>query len=331
MNEENNTTMTNDEVKHVYDSLSVVDKASYDKLNDAKSETENANYTSEDNNEIDTDSVIPGVNTDNKVENEYGLDDESMGKIISLMQEYKAGNTSNLYSRMPLKIKIAIDKIVSVSEVPFDRLLAYKNAVAKDILSSFMNDEEMQESIDQFNQDMMRVINDMNLEYDTMISDAIDSVFDKIDDIRKENPDRADMIQTIKDAFDAAGKFEREYEYAANHSPNKINKLLRRYEDSVRYFNTRVNNNTAGVKVVDINLLVPVIKKALPSYKEDGIKKFICIIIKTMGNTDMLNEISYIYRTIGCIYKYNFIDIDEEGEKIFNNISKVIDAIPILT
>ena len=100
-----------------------------------------------------------------------------------------------------------------------------------------------------------------------------------------------------------------------------------RFKDDVYYFNKKVNNNTFGVKVTNIEEIIPIIKVALPQYTEEDIKKFVICICRTIENIDELAGIAYEYRMVASIYKYKFVPIDEKGEVIFENISKVIDAI----
>ena len=142
-----------------------------------------------------------------------------------------------------------------------------------------------------------------------------------------EDPEKAERIQSIKNAFDESIKFERQFNFAKHTPTNKFNKLLNRYKDDVYYFNKRLNNNNFGIKFQNIEDLIPVIKSALPQYVEDDIKKFIICICRTIENTDELAGIAYEYRMIASIYKYKFVPIDEKGEIIFENISKVIEAI----
>ena len=202
-----------------------------------------------------------------------------------------------------------------------------RNTIAKMLVDSFINDAKISAAVDEFNEDMSSAIDEMNSEYDNMMGDAIDNVFNKIEEIRSENPDQAKRIESVKNAFDSATTFEKQLEFAKRTSPNKFNKFLTRYKDDVFYFNKRVNNNTVGVKVYNIEELVPIIKSALPQYTEEDIKKFIICICKTVENTDNLAGIAYEYRMVASIYKYKFVTIDEKGEIIFENISKVIEAI----
>lgn len=341
----NMTVLTDEQVEHVYDELSEVDKASTENLAAAEAETESSNYTSEDNNEIETMEEIPGVdvipsNIAETIEEDeadikdvlsnYDLDDESMIQMLKLIDEYKAGNQSSVYSRLPEKMQEMVNGILMTEtngNIPFKQVTSMKNSIAKMLIDSFINDAKISAAVDDFNEEMSSTIKEMNAEYDNMVGDAIDGVFNRIEEIRAENPEQAERIESVKNAFDAATTFEKQLEFAKHTSAGKFNKYLGRYKDDVYYFNKKVNNNAAGVKVSNIEEIVPIIKMALPQYTEEDIKKFVICICRTVSNTDELAEISYQYRMISSIYKYKFTPIDEKGEIIFGNISKVIDAI----
>lgn len=341
----NMTVLTDEQVEHVYDKLSEVDKASTENLAAAEEETESSNYTSEDNNVIEAAEGIPGVDVipsniaESIEENEtdikdvldaYDLDDESMIQMLKVIDEYKAGNQKSLYSRLPKKMQDMVNGIILTEthgNINPKELPSYRNGIAKMLIDDFINDAKISAAVDDFNAEMASTINEMNTEYDNMVGDAIDSVFNRIEEIRAENPEQAERIESVKNAFDAATTFEKQLEFAKRTSVNKFNKFLTRYKDDVYYFNKKVNNNTAGVKVFNIEEIVPIIKLALPQYTEEDIKKFVICICRTVSNTDELAEISYQYRMISSIYKYKFTPIDEKGEIIFGNISKVIDAI----
>lgn len=337
--------ISEEQVHHVYEELSEADKTSTDNLAAAEEKTESSNYTTEDNNVIEATEVIPGVdvmpsniaetieedeNDIKEVLDSYDLDDESTIQMLKVIDEYKAGNQSSLYSRLPKKMQEMVNGIV-LTEVQGNispkQIMPMRNSVSKMLIDSFISDAKISAAVDDFNTEMSSTIDEMNAEYDNMLGDAIDSVFNKIEEIRAENPDQADKIESVKNAFDSASTFQRQLEFAKHTSPNKFNKYLNRYKDDVFYFNKKVNSNTVGVKVNNIEEIVPVIKLALPQYTEEDIKKFVICICRTVGDISTLAEISYEYRMISSIYKYKFVPIDKKGEIIFGNISKVIDAI----
>lgn len=340
------TKLTDDQVHHIYNELSEIDKTSADNLKAAEEQTESSNYTSEDNNVIEVIEEIPGVNvvpeniSSNIEENEndikdvlelYDLDDESVIQMLKLIDDYKAGNTSHLYSKLPEKMQSMVNGVIMTetggSPINIKNLTAYRNSTAKMLIDSFISDAKISAAVDDFNKEMSMTMDEMNTEYDKLLNDAIDNVFNKIDEIRSEDPNQAEKIESVKYAFDTATTFEKQLQFAKRTPSNKFNKFITRYKDDVYYFNKRVNSNSIGVKVNDIEEIVPIIKNALPQYTEEDIKKFVICICRTIENIDELAGIAYEYRMISSIYKYKFVPIDDKGEIIFENISKVIDVI----
>ena len=337
--------VTDEEAKYIYDKLSDVDKTSSDNLTAAKEETESCEYTSDDNNIIEPTEEIPGVNVipDNIAENikeseaniedvlkSYDLDEESMIQMLKVIGEYKSGDTSKLYSRVPKKIQEMINGLIMTETngvINYKEITSYRNRVAKMFIDDFINDAKISASVDEFNSEMANIVNEMNTGYDNMISDAIDKVFNNIESIRAENPKHAEVIESVKNAFDKAHLFEKQLNFAQHTSYNRFIKYLDRYKDDVYYYNKKVNSNNFGIKVRNIEDLLPIIKLGLPQYAEEEIKKFIICICRTVGDTNNIAEIAYEYRMVCNIYKYKFIPIDEAGEVIFSNIAKVIECI----
>lgn len=346
---------TNDVDPHnVYQKLSGIDKKSTDKLNAAETKTDKSDYRKEDNTEITPQDVIPGVNAvpqnvasddeeltkieetaDNikDVLSTYGeITDDEVEEMLKLISEVKQGKSDKLYSRLPKIFKSMVDGLVMHSLDPSmkkNQINQIRNAGAKTLLDEFINDAKFSKAIEDYNSEMSNVMNEMGTEYSSLITEAIDKTFSKIDEIAAENPEQAKNIIAVKDAFEDALTFNKQFEIASHTSYKKISKWGDRFKDEVLYFNKRVSNNSAGVKVPDISELLEIIKIALPQYTDDDIKNFICVIIKSVYTIDVnsLAGIAYIYKMISSIYTYKFVVIDEKGEEIFKNISRVIDAI----
>jgi hypothetical protein len=335
--------LTDDQVHTIYDSLSDIDKKSTDDLNAAEKETDEANYTSDDNAKIDDSNIIPGIKdvdlsiTDSIEEsqenikdalNPYTLDEKATVQMLNLIEEYKKGNKNNLYSKLPSTFKKTVDMLAEQELKNFTgNPLQIKNAVAALIIESFINDAKMSASVEEFSSEMNKTVAEMHTEYDIMINKAIDDTFSKIDEIRTTNPEQAERLESIKNAFDNALTFEEQLNYVKNTPSFVLRKDLNDYIGILTRFNTKVNNNTFGVKVPKIEEIVPIINNALPKYKMNDIKKFMIAICKTSKDPKDLAGTAYNYRLISSIYRYKFTAIDEKGKAIFENISKVIDEI----
>ena len=342
---ETSESLTDNQIHAIYNTLSEVDKKSTDDLNAAEKETNETNYTSNDNNKIETSNIIPGIDgvQSNIIDsinesqenikdalNPYELDEKSTIQMLNLIEEYKKGNKNNLYSKLPIVFKNTVDMMVKqeIKNCTPNNISKIKDATATVIIESFINDAKMSASVNEFSSEMNKTISEMSIEYDDMINKAIDDTFSKIDEIRVDNPQQAERLESIKNAFDNALSFKDQLNYVKNTPSYVLKKSINSYNDIVRRFNTKVNNNTFGVKVPNIEEIIPIIKYALPNkYTNKSIKQFIISICNTSKDPKDLAGTAYNYRLVSSIYKYKFTAIDEKGEAIFENISKVIDKI----
>lgn len=326
------TKLTDEQVEKVYNTLSPEDNKSVNALNAAKNETNKSNYSPEDNEKIETgNKIVAGVNFNNKKYKDmfdaYNMPESDAEALFEIMQEYKAGKTDNLYDRLPVFARNMANGLVTMSIEEGMNPRALRNAAAKTIVESFINDEELSAAIDEFSTDMGKTVSGMGDEFMTMVRTAIDDTFNKINEIEEKDPATAERVKGVKEALEQATLFTKEKEYASHISSKKFTKWLNRYKDSAIYFNKRVNSNSFGITVEDINNIIPVIKKALPQYDYDDIRKFIICITKTMPDPTTLSGIAYSYRMIESINSYAYTEIDGKGKDLFNNIAGVIDAI----
>lgn len=332
-------TITNEQIKKVYDTLSEFDKDS-DKINKAKKLTEESNYDSSEKIELDSDNVIAGVNStdiNNVKENyndytevfkDYDINENDVEELINLIKKYKNNEDINYYKNLPESVKKYADGIRSVSISSGYNMS--RNESAKTILKEFVNDAQVKNVIDSFQTELNDTMIEMNTNYDRYILEAFDEAFSKIDEIEATNPEQAKNIRDVKKAFEDAITFSKQKEYIEKTSANKLNKYLNKYNGEIAYFNNRVN--VTEVKVPDINELVPIIHEALPQFSIENIKKFIIVICKSNYDLDVehrLIDLAYIYRMISIIYGYKFVTdfSNESTKKLFDTIADVITSI----
>lgn len=338
----NNTELTENQIHHIYNSLSNIDKDSIDNIEKAKKETEASEYSSGDNNIIESNNIIPGVKTEEDIDNihetdedlndvfkTYGATTKEAEQLLKLIKEYKNNKKiNNIYNKMPSTFKRMVDGIIrnTFNNIDMKQISSIRNHVSKELFDEFINDAKISKSISDYKNDIATIMNEYDNEYNNIISDAFNDIFSKIDEIEIKNPEYANNIKNIKKAFDESITFNRQIEYIKSISPQKIRKLTKHFDQNIYYFNTTVNTNKFNIRFNNISDLIPIIKKYL-SYDENIINIFIASIIKTIGDIDDLSNIAYLYKTISNIYKYNFIELDDDGRTIFNNISNVINII----
>lgn len=330
-----NNNLTDSKVHDIYNTLAPLDADSTNKLNDAHNETLNMDDASTE--EMKVDDAIPGVDaipdnmssksiSDDNIKDtlsNYDLSDEDTLTMVNIINDYMDGNTENLYEKLPKDFKYSIDNIVA----NFSNIS--KEKATKFVLDELIHDSSLSEVFDEYNYSIQETLNNMNKEYASIMNEAFNETFNKIEELEVSDPEKAEKIKSIKIAFEESTTFNKQLEFLNNVSKNKLNKWYKRYEYEVEYFNTRVKNNIAKIKLPNVSLLSDIISSALPQYKKDEINKFILIICKSSYKLDMNNiiDISYLYKMICSIYNYRYTLIDEKGEVIFSNISKVIEKI----
>lgn len=334
--------MTDEQVKKVYDTLEKEsENSNADKLKDAAAETDNSNYgkivemkntgLGLDSNitECDEDTFNPDLINETEssyteIFQSYDISDEDGAKLFEIIRRYKAGEEFDLYNEMPDRIKPTIDSMRFTSEGKVS-----KNSAAKFLLDSFINDAKFNAAVEEYNTEINNLMIDSNREFQYLAQDTINEMLSRIDDIRKENPEKADQIEAIKKAFDDSKSFNRQLDYLDHISAKKLNKLLDRYDNECFYFNKKVNKT--DVKIPDIKKIAPIIKKALPGFTEKQTKLFSIVLMKSVENMDTENivDLAYIYRLVSNIatFEFNTDFKSEYAKELFGNIAPVIQKI----
>lgn len=330
------TKLTNDEIELISKSVREADPESEEKLNAAKEETETAEYTESEEMDIDEDMTIPGLDMELpdptnedyfKVLATYGLKENEMLPLISVMNEYRKNPEGDYYDRLPESFKDMALGFVKLSKQTNEKL--GKNSAARLLLKELVNDAQLNNVSDEFTKEFSNTILEMNEGYDKIFTEAFDEVFSNIDKIAEENPEQADKIIAIKKAFDESTTFTRQTEYINKTSKKAINKAATRYTNEVYYFNKKVN--VTEVKVPNIGELLPIIHFRLPDIDIEDIKKFIVVMCKSCYELDPENkpeDIAYIYRMVNTIYIQKFVDTNNSSTKLlFERITEVINCI----
>ena len=345
------TQLTENEVKKVYDTLEKANENNdREKLAKASEETNSTEYSnieemkspkiigvdfaSENNKDVSVERIINAseITEEGSKENmfeEYGLSTEEANEVLKLISEYNTTNVNvtGLYDKLPEKLKEITNGIVTESKLSGQRIS--KDNAAKFIIDSFINDIDFDNILDEYNREMNQIIAESNKEFQYIMKDSFDEIFERIDEIEAEDPEKAKTIRAIKSAFDDACSYSRLLDYIDHISAKKLNKFLNRYDEECIYFNKKVN--TTDIKVPNITLLYPIIKQVLSGFTESQIKKFIIVICKSSYNLNMDNivDISYIYRLINNIVSFKYTNDFESdfGKEIFGNITVVIQKI----
>ena len=322
-------TITDEQVSKLYNHLDKEETNSKkEKLEEASKETENTNY----NNIEKMKTKNLGVPIDDKyldIFSEYDINTEESRVLLSLIIEYKNDrNTKNIYDRLPAKVQLYVDNLRLSSP---QKVKVSKENTAKFLLDSFINDIEFTDTIEQYNKEMNDLMLESNKEFQLIVQESTDNLFNNIDKLKETNPEKADELEAMKQAFIDSKTFNLQVEYLDNANIKKLKKLSKRFNSECIYFNKSVNKT--DIKIPDIRRIVPIINKALPEYSEDTIKIFAVVIIKSVSKYNVeenINQLAYIYKLINNIIIYEFADSfdgDENYKELFSNINKVLEKI----
>ena len=281
----------------------------------------------------------PNVTDSNykEVFEKYDITDAEASNMLDIMQKYKRGIKANYYEMLPNEFKKIAEGLYMMARKEGDTTTT-KNVAAKFLLDQLMNDAEINQAFDDYKNNILDTVNEMNTEYSKLITQAFNDVFDNIDKIEASDPEKAEKIKSIKAAFDDAMTFNKQLEFVWSTTANKLNKLVKRFDNECFYFNKTVNST--DVKIPKIEELVDVIYNHLltmteePKYTIEDIKKLIVVICRTTAyKLDVVRnveDLAYVYRLVNTIYLYKYIDNpvnSDEENLLFGNIAKVLDCI----
>lgn len=327
-------TITEDQTSKIFNTLTDEAPDSVDKLKEAEEITQLTEY--QEIEEISDDQFIPGVieetvhetTEDTKeVLSTYGISDEETSSMIELIESYKKNVNMDYYTSLPESFKSIADGI-RLYGTPDGKKIS-KNQSAMLLLDELIHDSQFNNAMDSFQKEINDAVYDMNREYNKLFTDAFNETFAKIDDLKISDPEQAEKIIAVKQAFENATNFDKQKEYLQTYSAKKLAKLLSHYDTQISFFNKYIN--VTEVKVPDVGELFPIIKKNLPEYSDNDIKLFILAICKTCFALDFQHNVAnmaYVYKLISNIYMYKFTEVaSAEDFLLFGKIADVIDSL----
>ena len=307
-----NNTITEEQATQIFNTLVVEDPISAEKLKEAEEITQSEEYT--DIEEISEEQFIPGMieNTvqetteDTKeVLEAYGINEEETAKMIDIIEKYKNHADIDYYDALPDNFKAIADGFKNYGD-PSGKKIG-KNQAAMLLLDELIHDSQFNNAMDNFQKEINGIVYDMNVEYNKLFTDAFNETFAKIDDLKVSDPEQAEKIIAVKQAFEDSTKFDRQKEYLNGLSAKRLAKLLKHYDNEVSFFNKYIN--VTEVKVPDVGELLPIIKNNLPVEHN-------------------VADMAYTYKLISGIYMYKFTQsVSEEEFLLFGKIAEVIDSL----
>ena len=334
--EVNDTILTDDQVSHIYNELEK-DNISAENLAKAQELTENTEYDNIE--EIIQDKVEQELPPENILKEAIksanpDMPDEDYEQILKLLIEYKKNKNPKytIYDKLPDSFKKVVDDYkFNINQGRPKNQLIGRELIAKMFFDTIIDDAQFDAIFDEFNRSMDEAYKEFGVEMTNLFDDAYKELFENIENIKAEDPEKGEKLQKVKDAFDDARSLNRLLEWVEPRRRRKLYKEAElRFSQPVSYFNSKVN--TTDVKIPDVGKLLGVLKLYVPERSELELKRFIVAICEhgVELNMDDLADLAYVYKLVDNIYKYQFIPPvleDEETKALFQNVSKVIDKI----
>ena len=261
-----------------------------------------------------------------------GLDDIDAEIFIDIVLDYQKNPKSSYYNRLPKPIKDQVDGIWFKQNRSRQKPMN-KDLITNHILYNITKDDMFNQIITGLNNEMNNEVIKIRKELKESITKAYDDLFDKIEEIRKEDPERADRIQAIKDSTDKAKNFNVQLEYLLKDKPRNVRRYHQHYNSDITEFDKKAN--TTNINIPKLDKLYPILKAYLPKKynNADDIKGFIVLLARSIMDMDLtyLPNIAYAYRLIDSIYITAIYkgklpedcNVYEEIEKIMHNMESI--------
>lgn len=303
------TKLTEEQEKTIFEDLSKLDESSTNKLNEAKKETENTEYNGLEEIDISTahykDAFSP-----------YNLSDEEAEIFINIINDFRAnGNTNGVYEKLPRNIQTLISGICANTG-------AKKSTVTKTILESFITDAQRAAAVDEYNNAMNNLVMESNEEFANIYNKGIEEVFSKIDEIKETDPDKAARIEGVKKAFDDAQNLDLFLEWFNKENPKKYKKKIKRFEDEIFYFNSKIKDS--GINISTIDQIPGVLSMFIDDANIDNIVALVIAILYHIISMDTsnLSTSSYGYKLLDNLYTYRFkMGLTKEEDHMIDQIN----------
>lgn len=248
------------------------------------------------------------------------LNDRDLDKTIEIMGQYYKDRTIRLYDILPKSVKNGINQICrNLFGIGFKNNIN-RDVVAQDFFEHTIRNMGCELSLMELSDDTILQAKEMRDNFNAMYSD----IFNSIEDIRTEDPERAALIERVKVAFAEAEGFSRQINYMNNDIPKNVRRYYMHFNSEITEFNKKVN--VTPVRIHDINQVYNFLRNQLPrEFTTDELKGFIVLICRSTMNLDFSDivNVAYVYRLLDNIMKYHLIP-DESLSNMLDNVKDVI-------
>ena len=259
---------------------------------------------------------------------------EEAMQLVDVMNRYKAHEKFNVFEALPMSLKSVILK--EAASVGADRSTI--NFFAKTFINDLVNNTYLDREIKDFNAELQEAMAPMGNIVGTMMDEYNDEVYDKFttklfekaDEIRNSDPEKARQLNTIGTNFEAAVTLSRiRSNLAANNSIS--NKHYKYARDSWKKLVEEYNNIIANVSPKPRDLDICLRGLIVAGYPEDYAKTIISLVVsevKDAVKNGSLEEHIYAYYLTNSLLNLNYTANNSKViEKIKYGVDDAIDII----
>ena len=254
------------------------------------------------------------------------LSDNDLDILVKLLEKYHNNRTIKIYDELPKSIKKEINNAIKRMYNIGQRNLNY-NSMTASMFDSILNEVGAGIALSKLSDGF----NEETLKYEKKIRDSFDDIymtaFNRLDEIQITDPDKAELLRAMKDAFERAKDFRLQVEYLHNDNPKNVKRYNLHYNSVMEEFYKLAN--TSIMKFDHPSELYDILRRFLPKeYNVDDIKRFLVLLIKPMLSLDFkkIPDVAYAFRVIDSIVQYKIRPKDKDIE-IFVLIANIIDEI----
>lgn len=234
---------------------------------------------------LDMDLFSGEINMDNisesalmsKAKNELELTDDEVMCILNIISEMQKDPHYPVYKNMPDKLKDMVNSVAATNGLPKSQI----NAVARMIMLEFINDSEIESifiDLEKSINEALKIPSIMDLYTEHTQKIMLESIPKAIEEIKDIDPEKANMLSRVKEAFDNSYTFSKaKEEYEKN---SRLRKCVRKHEqwfakslDEFNYRNEKSNfkmNDVRELPSVLTHILIDEPKLTANSYKQYG-------------------------------------------------------------
>lgn len=258
--------------------------------------------------------------------------DQELELVLDLILEYRQNKDIDIYSKLPYGMKLTIDALWK-SFPKNKQISTTKNSLARNLFDNIIFQLKGNIEFDLLDKDMSGMHDKIESEIGSIIDEAYQDLFSKIDELKEVDPDKAAEFQKVKDAYYEAMNFDRLKEYVNHCKPREVRKFANRYTNACHRFNKLVNSNPFSVTIPRLEDIYELLKVWVPVDK-DYIKEF-CVLLSEMITTELdftdIGDVTYTHRFINRIYSFRFKtmldkDMDELNE-VFGQVRNIIEML----